>query len=87
VNISSDEQSEFSRDGQCDIGTSLLDHNSNGRLSSLCPSLLQTTVAMGGFCLSLLCYHCSNAVLVTGQMSVATMPYDLLPQCMFVVVQ
>jgi hypothetical protein len=42
---------------------------------------------MGGFCPSLLCYHCSNAVLVTGRMPMVTMAYGSLPQCLFVVVR
>jgi hypothetical protein len=62
------------------------DYSSDGRLSSLCMSLLQTTSVTGGFYPSLLCYHYSDAVLATGQMLVATVAYGPLPQCPFVVV-
>jgi hypothetical protein len=48
--------------------------------------LLQTTVATGGFYPSLLCYHYSDIVVATGRLPVATVTYDPLPQCMFVVV-
>jgi hypothetical protein len=53
---------------------------------SRCPSLLQTTVAKGGLCLSLLCYHCSDAVVAMGQLPVTTVTYGPLLQCMFIVV-
>jgi hypothetical protein len=49
--------------------------------------LLQTTVATGGFCVSLLCYHCSDVVLAMGQTPVAKVAYNPLPQCIFVVVE
>jgi hypothetical protein len=42
---------------------------------------------MGGFCPSLLCYHCSDAVVATGWLPIATMAYGPLPQCMFIVVK
>jgi hypothetical protein len=50
-------------------------------------TVLQTTVAMGGFYPSLLCYHCSDAVVAIGRLPVATVAYGPLPQCMFVVVK
>jgi hypothetical protein len=42
---------------------------------------------MGGFCPSLLCYHCSDAVVATGWLPIATVAYGPLPQCMFIVVK
>jgi hypothetical protein len=42
---------------------------------------------MNGFCLSLLCYHCSDAILATGWMPMAKVAYSPLPQCLFVVVE
>jgi hypothetical protein len=42
---------------------------------SRCPSLLQTTVAMDGLCLSLLCYHYNDAVVAMGQLPVTTVTY------------
>jgi hypothetical protein len=62
------------------------DYSSNRCLASRYPSLLQTTVAMGGFCSSLLCYHCNDIVVATGWLPVATVAYSSLPQCLFVVV-
>jgi hypothetical protein len=44
------------------VSVATTDHSSDGRLTSRCLSLLHTTVATGGFCLSLLCYHYSNTV-------------------------
>jgi hypothetical protein len=55
-------------------------------LMSQCSSLLQITIPTDIFCPSLLCYHCSDAVLATGQLPVATMAYDLLLQWCAVVV-
>jgi hypothetical protein len=49
-------------------------------------SLLRGTVATDVFCPSLLSYNCSDALVVTGRLSVTTVTYDSLLQCMFVVV-
>jgi hypothetical protein len=42
---------------------------------------------MGVFCPLLLCYHCSNAVVVTSQMTIVTVAYGLMLQCLFIVVK
>jgi hypothetical protein len=52
--------------------------SSDRQQMSLCPSLLQTTGAIDVFYLSLLCYHCSDAILATGQLPVATVAYGPL---------
>jgi hypothetical protein len=40
----------------------------------------------GRLCPSLLYFHCSDTVVATGQLSMATVAYSLLLQCLFVVV-
>jgi hypothetical protein len=50
-------------------------HNSNGRMTSARLSLLESIIATGDFCPSLLCYHCSDVVVVMGRMFVATAAY------------
>jgi hypothetical protein len=62
------------------------DHSSDERLMSRCTLLLQTTVAMGYFCLSLLCYHCSDAVVMIGWLPMTTIAYGSLPWWLCVVV-
>jgi hypothetical protein len=49
-----------------------------GELMSAHPSLLEFTVAMDNFCSSLLCYHCSDVVVGTGMMPIATVAYVVL---------
>jgi hypothetical protein len=55
-------------------------------LTSSHPSLLQTIVATGVFCPSLLCYHCSDMVVAMGRLPVATVAYNLMLHGLFVVV-
>jgi hypothetical protein len=70
------------------------DHSSDGRLLSLCPSLLETIVAMGVFYMLLLWYTVATGVFcllllwytVAGQLHVATVAYNLLLQWCAVVV-
>jgi hypothetical protein len=50
------------------------------------PSLLGATVAMGRIRPSLLSYHCSDALVATGPLSVPTVAYGILLQCLLVVV-
>jgi hypothetical protein len=61
-------------------------YSSDGRLTSLYPSLLQTTVATDVFCSSLLCYHYSDVVVAMDRLPVATMAYGSMLQCLLVVV-
>jgi hypothetical protein len=66
-----------------------------GELTSVSSSLLWTRVATtndiivatGVFGPSLLSYHCSDALVVTGRLPVATVTYNPLLQCLIVVVQ
>jgi hypothetical protein len=50
------------------------------------PSLLESIVVTGGFCRSLLYYHCSDVVVATDRMPITTVVYDLFLQCCAVVV-
>jgi hypothetical protein len=50
------------------------------------PSLLGAIVAMGVFDPLLLSYHCSDALIVTGQLPMATVTYSPLLQCLIIVV-
>jgi hypothetical protein len=61
-------------------------HSSDEQLTSLCPSPLQTIVEMVVFYQLLLYYHCSDMVVVTCRLPMATMAYDPLLQCLLVVV-
>jgi hypothetical protein len=49
-------------------------------------SLLGAIVATGIFCPSLLCCHCSDALVEMGQWPVSTVTYGTLLQCLFIVV-
>jgi hypothetical protein len=60
--------------------------SSDGRMMSSYPSLLGSTVATDDFCLLLLCYHCSNILVATVRMPVATVNYDMFLQWCVVVV-
>jgi hypothetical protein len=51
---------------------------SDGRMTSGHLSLLETTIAVGSFCPSLLYYYCSNTVVATGLLSMATVVHDLI---------
>jgi hypothetical protein len=54
---------------------------------SICPSLLESTVEADDFYPSLLCYHCSDVVVATGRIPIATVAYGLfLLWCAVVVV-
>jgi hypothetical protein len=52
----------------------------------VCTSLLGATVATDVFCPSLLYCNCSDVLVVTGQLPVATMTYGLLVKRLFVIV-
>jgi hypothetical protein len=43
-------------------------------------------VVIGIFCPSLLCYHYSDTIVVMGRLPVIIVTYNLIPQCMFIVV-
>jgi hypothetical protein len=47
-------------------------------MTSVCPSLLGATVVTDVFCPSLLCYPCSNGLVVTGLFSVALEPIAIV---------
>jgi hypothetical protein len=49
-------------------------------------SLLGTIVVAYDIYPLLLCYHCSDTIVAMGQLSVATVAYDPLLHCLFVVV-
>jgi hypothetical protein len=88
-----------SSDGWADVGVPVaaVSSSSNGWLTSVLstllgqlmyvrPSLLETTLVTGGFYSSLLCYHCSDTVVVTGHLPMATVVYDpLLQWCVITV--
>jgi hypothetical protein len=59
---------------QSDVMVSIVTrhHSSNGQMMSLCSSLLQTTVTTDVFWQSLLCYHCSDMVVVTSRFLVVS---------------
>jgi hypothetical protein len=58
-----------------------------GIMTSAPPSLIGATVVMGAFYLSLLCHHCSNTLVAMGQLSIGTVTYGPLLQCLLVVVK
>jgi hypothetical protein len=60
--------------------------SSDRKMTSARPSLLWATVATDVFGPSLPSYNCSNALVVTGLLPVATVTYDPLLQCLIVVV-
>jgi hypothetical protein len=63
-----------------------MDSSSDRQMMLANPSLLGAKVATDVFGLSLLSYHSSNALVVMDQLPVKTMTYDLLLQCLIVVV-
>jgi hypothetical protein len=50
------------------------------------PSLVGATVATDVFCLSLLSYHYSDALVATVRLRVATVTYSPLLQCLIILV-
>jgi hypothetical protein len=52
----------------------------------LCPSLLQITVVTCVFCPTLLCYYCGNVVVAMRRLPAATVAYDPMLKCLFIVV-
>jgi hypothetical protein len=77
-----------SSDGRDDINkhVATVDSSSNGWMMSPRPSLLRATVATDRRRSSLLSYHCSDALVAMGQLTMTTVTYDSLLQCLFVVV-
>jgi hypothetical protein len=63
-----------------------VDSSSDGQMMSARPSLLRATVVMGVFVPSLLSYHYSNALVLTGRLPMATVTYGSFLQCLVVVV-
>jgi hypothetical protein len=72
-----------------DVSTSvtIVDSSSNSQMTSAHPLLLGATVATIIFCPSLLSYHCSYALVAMGRLPVAIVTYNLLLQCLFIIVQ
>jgi hypothetical protein len=63
-----------------------MDSSSDRQMKSARPSLLWATIVMVVFSPSLLSYHCSDTLIVMGQLLMATVTYDPLLQCLIIVV-
>jgi hypothetical protein len=77
-----------SSNGLADVSTPVanMDSSSDGWLTSARSLLLAATVVMDVFYPSLLSYHYSNALVAMDRLPMTTVTYDLLLQCLFIVV-
>jgi hypothetical protein len=61
-------------------------HSRDSQMTSSCPALLETTITINFFCPSLLCSHCRDTLVTTCWLTMTTVTYGPLLQCMFIVV-